>query len=492
MLPLLLATLLVSIAPGTISLSAQTPCDYYASPNGGGDGLTNSRPFRIQDFWATAAPGKTLCLLDGVYQGAANMIVPPTGQSGTSGAPITVRALNDGGVFIDGQFAQMPFRTAGNNWWTFQGFDAGNSSAGVYRNDSPSTNLVLRRICLANGRYTVPNTVNEHVFAPNYATNGIFEDLCIFGTNRTPMTEYTEGGAAQNNTYRRLWLRYEGAPPSSDGGGGFCAATPTLQYAYNGVGPVLYENIITVHAPEQYNLATWGSWLSCGIGVPYKPAIGRRDPSPGLYRMLGFISYGYAGFTSVGQTAMRGGDSWMDDYKGVTQFRDYFLDARSQQNGSAFVLACPSCGSSSADRLTSIQRTGGAASTFSTFGSRTPTNANECFTSPSATGASLGGCPSFYTGDTPGTGARNCFEYQDGTLTTIPLWPWRMDDRIKAALARARAQGTGGSALAGVAGTGYAANTVTSEIVSRYGAIPTQCRSLSAPEPSPPTSTQLR
>src|SRR5262245_66645105 len=108
MLPLLLATLLSSIVlAGAGRTSAATaavsaPCDYYASPNGGGDGLTSSRPFRIQDFWAKAAPGKTLCLLDGIYQGAANMIVLPVGKSGTSGGPITVRALNDGRVSIAG------------------------------------------------------------------------------------------------------------------------------------------------------------------------------------------------------------------------------------------------------------------------------------------------------------------------------------------------------------------------------------------------------
>jgi len=88
-------------------------------------------------------------------------------------------------------------------------------------------------------------------------------------------------------------------------------------------------------------------------------------------------------------------------------------------------------------------------------------------------------------GDGPGgaQGARNCYDYVDGQLQDgqggrplAPLWPWPMDDRIKAALARANAAGTGGSPLAGVVGPGYAANTATSEIVSRYGAIPAQCR----------------
>ena len=97
---------------------------------------------------------------------------------------------------------------------------------------------------------------------------------------------------------------------------------------------------------------------------------------------------------------------------------------------------------------------------------------------------SLSACPNIYTGVGPdGTvGASLCYRYengvlQDGTGGTIakPLWPWPMDSRIKAARARAKAQGVGGSALVGTQGNFYSDQTVTSEIVSRYGEIPAQC-----------------
>jgi hypothetical protein len=54
-----------------------------------------------------------------------------------------------------------------------------------------------------------------------------------------------------------------------------------------------------------------------------------------------------------------------------------------------------------------------------------------------------------------------------------------MDDRIKAALKRESDRGQGGSPLAGGAGVGYFAGTVTSEIASRYGEIPTACNRVS-------------
>lgn len=44
-----------------------------------------------------------LCLLDGVYTEA----IQPAAD-GTAGAPITVRALNDGAVTIDGQGVRIP------------------------------------------------------------------------------------------------------------------------------------------------------------------------------------------------------------------------------------------------------------------------------------------------------------------------------------------------------------------------------------------------
>src|SRR5262249_5545682 len=72
--------------------------------------------------------------------------------------------------------------------------------------------------------------------------------------------------------------------------------------------------------------------------------------------------------------------------------------------------------------------------------------------------------------DTETREASLCFRYIDGTRTGTPLWPWPMDDRIKAALEVA-----GSSALAGSAGPGYAAGTVTSEVASRLGPIPAGC-----------------
>ena len=83
--------------------SAAATCTHYASPTGTGTGTSAAQPFKIANFWPLAKPGYTLCLLDGQYTGSASMINPPQNLSGTASAPITVRALNDGKVTINGQ-----------------------------------------------------------------------------------------------------------------------------------------------------------------------------------------------------------------------------------------------------------------------------------------------------------------------------------------------------------------------------------------------------
>ena len=71
-----LSVLLTSIFLGGQVASAAT-CDYFASPGGTGSELSQSSPFKVADLWPLAAPGKKLCLLDGVYRGSQSMIKPP-------------------------------------------------------------------------------------------------------------------------------------------------------------------------------------------------------------------------------------------------------------------------------------------------------------------------------------------------------------------------------------------------------------------------------
>src|SRR5262245_48774947 len=124
------ALILMSIAAFLIfttdtTFSQGAGCDYYASPTGTGNGRTQSRPFTISNFWSVAKGGLTLCLLDGTYKGSDSMITPPQQLSGASGSPITIRALNDGKVLINGQGADIaPVRFNYNDWFVVEGINA--------------------------------------------------------------------------------------------------------------------------------------------------------------------------------------------------------------------------------------------------------------------------------------------------------------------------------------------------------------------------------
>jgi hypothetical protein len=373
------------------------------------------------------------------------------GKSGRADRRITIKAVTDGAVWIDGQYTYDPMRLDRNQYWTIEGINVSNSRRTVVELFPGSHNNIIKRVCAWNANPNAPG-INEHVWLIWNSSANLFEDICGFGFGRNILSDY--GGLSRRNVFRRVWLRWEGWPPRFTSLGCWEAPGPAIQFAYGTSGDTLIENILTVYHP--YLQSRFPQRVTCGQVFG---AGGLRDPVPTPYRIFGAISYGYdSPYLALTH-------SWFNYQDAGANIVDYFLDARSQGQVWPFVLSCrlgsEICGTNSADRITSIR-----GATTSNLYRWKLTNFHEC--------VSLGNCPDFYTGSgTPGgtSGSRACSRYQGGTLTTTPLWPWPMDDRIKAALAR-----TGSPPLAGADGMGYAANTVTSEIVSRYGSIPIQCR----------------
>lgn len=400
--------------------------------------------------------GQTLQLNDdgGLgYTGARYMLnftAAGVTTSCTSGNEITVQAQTDGGVFINGQSVRAPFAMEGISYWIFRGFDVGNSGAGgvMEINDStPSTGLQFKRIVAYNA-----SPGNNHVWTCFAGClSAVFEDIAGFGTGRNI---FIEGSGENGTVIRRGWFRWEGGPTAA-------APSGPVQSSYNGLGGFLYEDIITVYAPFD-DTSDGSGILGANVSMTQRDA-----PATFSDRYRGWI--GYALGSRTGTWALLNGAQWNNPGGAGISWVDVFLDIRSETTtpkpigiaGSAF---------NTLDRVTSIKlATQGASDSGAGW---TVTNFNECDAAVGVTGSTIGGCPNFYTGVT--NGARNCFEYSNGTLTSTKKWPWRMDDRIKAAIARA-----GDLALTGVAGSGgtstWAAGTVTSEIVARYGAMNSGC-----------------
>jgi hypothetical protein len=138
--------------------------------------------------------------MDGPYANSNGMIIPPLGLSGTSGNPITVRALNDGQVDIDGGGVRTPVVLNQNNWFILEGFNAHDSS-GTVVNIIASSNTIARRIVAWNAN----GSTNVHIWSIPNSNNILLEDVAGFGSGRKVFSYFQSQGV----TYRRAWGRWE-------------------------------------------------------------------------------------------------------------------------------------------------------------------------------------------------------------------------------------------------------------------------------------------
>jgi hypothetical protein len=404
--------------------------DYYASSTGKGSACTKASPCSPRAFFTDgekAAAGNVLWLLDGTYHGADYMITPGLfnpGLSGNSSAPITVKAINDGAVLIDGDGVNLPAQLSKNSWFVLEGFNVCCSSAGVILLKSGSNNNIIRRVVAWHAFDGGPKSgTNNQVVAIVYSNNNLVEDSAAFGTGRYIFATY----AGTENTFRRTWARWEGYTSNTG---------PKTTYQ------LLYHSNITVC---ENCLGTWtAERLSDCAQLGFDPAIFKMGTDANtLTLLLGSIAYQktsaicnpYAGVYPEGEVG------------GAQHIRITDVVSHVPISGvRPFNFSVVTDGI--ATRITGIK---GRSSTTLKW---KVTNWNEATT--------VARVPNVFTAQ---DAANVCFRYQGGLLTTIPLWPWPMDQRIQSALVTA-----GSSGLDGTNGT------VTSEIESIFGEIPSLCR----------------
>jgi hypothetical protein len=464
--------------------STPTGCDYYAAPGGTGNGTSISTPFRIADFWSVAKPGATLCLLDGVYQGAQSMIAPgfeARGLSGMNGHPITIRALNDGAVTIDGQFLRRPVHLNGNSWLVLEGFNAHSGNRHPVHFENGSTNNVVRRVCAWDA---VIND-NAHVWAiVGQSVSNTFEDICGFGTGRKIF--YTHSGS-NNNIVRRGWFRWEGSTFGSVG--------PAASASYLTTG-TLFENVLVTWSgesmPETYTVADpaksihksnfqpEGSTKGLGLDRLQQMTV----PKHGNLVIRGSMAYvmatdripqdhswmnvRFSGTSSVTLTDVLSIISPAHPGFNDRKYRSISLQ-RGPQHGPTNDLQCVNPATPgfpcplvnvTATRLTSLR----GVSVGDEF------HADWTVSGLSA-GTMLGEIQTPWQ-NTSSTGARLCYRWG----TTTPLWPWPMNERIKAATAAA-GRYTGPCTIGCAGGRATRTQTdVMADIQTLLGPIPAFCR----------------
>jgi hypothetical protein len=461
----------VSLSDGL--LSAAMACNYYASPNGGGNGTSPSSPFRISQFWSVARPGTTLCLLDGEYTGSSSMIKPPRNLRGTSSAPIIIKALNDGKVLINArrEGTLQPVSLYYNDWFVIEGINACCGNGGVVELNYSNHN-VIRRVAGWDGSDGATGEQGG-IFGVHFGEYNLLEDVAGWGFARKI---FGNSQAGNHTTIRRAWGRWDG----------YHGVGPKMTYtlAYNSYNAV-YENVI-------------GTWSGESLKETYQLAC--RSTDAANYAPCGktFTNYSVDQPNSIfGTDGFRGGRDNNARSKllgsiAYVQAKDRFhpgqpvLLHRMQSVELANTVVYIEPGSHTNKKTYNLGSLTGAGEPGQNLIARNLTSiggAGAFFHSGwqgtnRAQGATVDSVPNIFNG--PGSGARVCHRYKDGVLTNEPLWPWPMNQRILEATTK----------------SGHTPVNVTATIEKLFGSIPAACKggssgtgsNSSSPAATPPPS----
>ena len=168
---------------------------------------------------ALAGPGKTLCLRDGEYRGASQMIAPPAGLKGTQAAPITIRAEHDGRCYLDAQHQTFAVDIGwhdgrSNDWFIVEGINGKNGLEAIMQ--VAGSNSVLRRVVAWDGTSGAPT---QGISVVGYGSRA--EDCASWGMNLRKIFQGSQSGNLLTAGYRRCWGEWNDHP-ETDG------STPTI------------------------------------------------------------------------------------------------------------------------------------------------------------------------------------------------------------------------------------------------------------------------
>jgi hypothetical protein len=478
--------------------SAETPCTYYAAPvekDGGKvpagepfaarhDVGTPDRPIPIADFWERklVKPGTVLCLKNGVYRGAASMIKPPREQfPGAPGARIEIRALNDGGAWIDGGFKHAPLRLRGHDYWTVSGLNLYNSRGPVVgvaglkqkgdEDQVPTHHVVLRRLVAwrdylpfgSEEDYAAIGGQNVHIYSLTDVSDILVEDCAGFGWARKIFQNFR----SKRVVLRRNWARWDGRHPYR-GGNKF-----SFSCAYRGYDALCENLIATVggsrdpaaqpsgYAPGIHLIATDGAadadarWLeppdrdvfAINLRIYGSLAYSPRDP---VFEIVTGYHIGGSVYPSKGLKGVLIEDSaagMAGPAKYAAGLSNCDDDPVEHPDGCSWDLKDDRAKAPVQLRRVTLASAKQPAAKIHADWRREDVRVVKWGKSP----------PDIYRG--PKGGASLCYRYVDGRETSLPLWPWPMQDRIRVATEHSK----------------WPTADVMAEIIDLFGAPPAEC-----------------
>jgi hypothetical protein len=511
-------TIPAQLTPSPTPIASGTT--YFIAATGGSDsntGLTATSPWSSFDHaWSVLQPGDTLLLKDGTYTapsaGSGNTaIIYPT-INGQAGKPITLKAQNDGQAIIDGQnytyhtvvigkiWDNIPGYTRASvnpygNYVTVEGLVAKNSAADVF--EIYSRNVTLRR----NSGYNANPHDNFHVFTvwslgtPANPANILLEDNVAAGSGRKMIIDY--------DTYVNVVFRRNFAAWQWWLGDQFCSGYwPQSQGIEN--YPAAYQDQPQVNLNElRENNISFG--LAPDGGSSFSPNPGFR-----------------VGNKMLGEIALGGGMKW--DQTQQQFITPYYNESTCQYNGTDSNHQKPCNSDVRCISVSSELGTGVAYALFSSpslannliqdlfsahhgdlgfiagpWGNNYGTTANNQLISStfvhngSATYSPHKNIDTYLSSLTlfatvqnlkigqlsggsnpsPGEGAKLQYRYVNGSLTTEPLWPWPMEERIKTEFANPDL---------------FQADGVAGRIWSNFSVTNSVCKNILVPDGAAPTS----
>lgn len=186
-------------ATSTPTQTSSTGITYYVSTVGSdsNNGKTQVAAFKnFSKALAVVAPGDTILVMDGIYN---QRILPIT--SGQSGKPITIKAVNDGKVVIDGN-GESIVADITKNWYVLDGLVIRNGKENVLK-ITGQNNLVKRSTF-----YNADTNGNSQVVLV-WGDHNTLEDVAAAGTGRYMFNVYS----SNYNTVRRvfaMWRSWDG------------------------------------------------------------------------------------------------------------------------------------------------------------------------------------------------------------------------------------------------------------------------------------------
>lgn len=389
--------------------------------------------------YRNVAAGDTIIMADGEYNCSLCYFIPPSGLSGTITQRITVKALNDGAAWLNLGGARRGVALSNNDYFIFEGFDAGFSSpGGIISIGTSADNNIFRRICA----FDADLSDNNAPYGGGGNTGNLFEDVCGFGKGR----KIHGVTALTNMTVRRGWFVWQRSTS--------IGPKISMTNDYN-MQNIIGENII----------ASWRSEMGATTVNQPEGLLGSdgRTNVGGCANAHYYASIAYVR-ASDPLVSLNGGLLRANNDSDCNTNRDIvtYLEPGSHTNIRTVSLLNGSGFTSTQRFYTNATEIGGTA---------TPTVGSQWVVTNRKTYATVAAANSDSANpfqSSAGNGARVCFKTVDGKLTNEKLWPWPMDARINQAITR-----SGRTPSDFLRGSG---NTVTSEMETIFGTIPAACK----------------